>query len=147
MTTTTTDIGRSFFEAQDRLRGGPAAELCAPGYVASIAGFPTFDLAGHQQFASAFYAAFPDLDHTIDDVVVEDGKVAVRFTLTGTHRAAFDGIPATGRPIRVAASAVLHVAGGRVTRLDALFDQLGLLRQLGALPAPGARSERAGSAQ
>jgi steroid delta-isomerase-like uncharacterized protein len=130
----TTDIGRQFFEAQDRLRGGPAAELCAPDYVANIAGFPTFDLAGHQRFASAFYAAFPDLDHTVDDVVAENGKVSVRFTLTGTQRGEFNGIPATGRAIRVSAVAVLQVAGGRVRRLDAVFDQLGLLRQLGVLP-------------
>ena len=129
-------LGRRFFEAQDRLRGGPAAELCAPDYVANIAGFPPFDLAGHQQFAAAFYAAFPDLDHTIDNVVAENGSIAVRFTLTGTHQAPFNGIPATGKAIRVSAVVVLHVTDDRVSRLEGVFDQLGLLRQLGVLP-PG----------
>jgi predicted ester cyclase len=130
------DLGRRFFESQDRTKGGPAAELCAPGYVASIAGFPAFDRAGHEAFASAFYAAFPDLHHAIEEVVAADGRIAVRFTLTGTHSGDFDGIAPTGRSIRVAAIALLQVAEGRVRRVDGVFDQLGLLRQLGVLPSP-----------
>ena len=132
--TSTAGVAHAFFEAQDRLRGGPAPELCAPDYAASIAGFPTFDLAGHQQFAAAFYAAFPDVHHTVDDVVAGDGRVCARFTLAGTHRGDFGGIPATGRPIRVPAIAIMRVEGGRVRRLDGIFDQLGLLRQIGAVP-------------
>ena len=131
---TAAELGPRFFEAQDRLRGGPDPELCAPDYVAQIAGFPPFDLAGHQHFASAFYAAFPDIHHTIEDVVATDDQVAVRFTLTGTHQGPFNGIPATGNAIRVSAIAILRVTDGSVRRLDAVFDQIGMLRQLGVLP-------------
>ncbi|MGH9281086.1 MAG: hypothetical protein ACRD12_23750, partial [Acidimicrobiales bacterium] len=50
-----------FFEEQDRLRGGPADELCGEGYTAYLASFPPMDLEGHKGFAAAFYAAFPDM--------------------------------------------------------------------------------------
>jgi predicted ester cyclase len=58
-------------------------------------------LAGHQQFAQAFYAGFPDVRHVIEDTVADADTVAVRFTLHGTHRGDFMGIPPTGKTIAV----------------------------------------------
>ncbi len=132
----TKTIARSFFEAQDRLRGGPAPEQCAPTYTARIAGNPPLDLAGHQQFAAMFYGAFPDLYHTIDDVVGESDRAAVRFTLRGTQTGDFMGLPATGEPVVISAIAILRIVDGKVTELHGEFDQLGLLQQLGAVSAP-----------
>ena len=60
-------IGRKFFEAQDRLRGGPDPALCTVDYTADVNG-NHLDLAAHQGMASMFYAAFPDLQHIIEDV-------------------------------------------------------------------------------
>jgi predicted ester cyclase len=119
-------LGPLFFHAQDRLLGGPAAELCVPGYSATIGGNPSFDLAGHQAFARAFYAAFPDLHHTIEETVAEQAKVAVRFVLRGTHTG-------TRRAIEVNALAILHVAEDKVTELRANFDQIGMMKQLGVM--------------
>ena len=129
-------LGRRFFEAQDRLRGGPDPALCAPGYTAHLAGFPPLDLEGHQQFARAFYAAFPDLYHTVDDTFAEGGQVVVRFTLRGTHTGDFMGIPATGRPFTAGAAAVMRVEGGKVAEAHGVFDRLGLMQQLGVIPEP-----------
>lgn len=47
----------------------------------------------------------------------------------------FMGLPATGRTIAVPAIAILRVADGKVTELRAVFDQMGMLQQLGAAPA------------
>ena len=134
---TTRSLGPRFFQEQDRLRGGPADELCAPNYQAFIGDNPPMNLAGHQQFAKAFYAGFPDIGHTIDDVVADRSRAAVRFTLRGTHTADFMGIPATGKPIVVSAIAILQVAGGKVIELRAVFDQYGMMQQLGVLPPSG----------
>jgi hypothetical protein len=83
----TTDISRTlgpqFFLEQDRLRGGPSEAMCAPDYSAQIGGNPIMDLDGHQQFAKMFYAGIPDAKHTIEDVIAEPGKVAVRFMING----------------------------------------------------------------
>jgi predicted ester cyclase len=124
-----------FFEEQDRLRGGPPDELCAGEYTACLAGFPPMDLADHQDFATAFYGAFSDLAHTVEDLVAEDDRVAVRFRLTGTNSGSFMGHPASGNRIDVGAIAVMTVASGKVTDLHGEFDQMGLVQQIGALPA------------
>jgi steroid delta-isomerase-like uncharacterized protein len=131
-------IGTKFFQEQDRLRGGPSRDLCAPGYVARIAGFPALDIAGHEHFSKAFYEGFPDLQHAVEEAVAEGDRVVVRFTLRGTHKGSFMGVPATGKPISVSAVAILKVAGGKVSQLEGVFDQAGLMRQLGLLPEPSA---------
>jgi predicted ester cyclase len=127
-------LGSRFFIEQDRLRGGPAEELCAPEYTATIGGNPVMDRAGHEAFALGFYAGFPDAMHDVEEVFATADRVAVRFVIHGSHTGSFFGIPATGRPIKAAAHVILDVSGGRVTRLRALFDEAGLLRQLGVLP-------------
>ena len=127
------DLPERFFKGQDRLKGPPPPELLAPSYAAEVVGFPPMDAAGHGAFAQAFYAGFPDIYHTIDEATPTENGVAVRFTLRGTHTAAFMGIPATNRPITVSAMALLTVSDGRVTALRAMFDQLGMMRQLGVV--------------
>lgn len=93
------------------------------------------DMAGHSGFAVMFYQGFPDLYHTIDDVIGEGDKALVRFTLRGTQTGDFLGIPATNKPIEVSAIAILDFVDGRVARLKAQFDQLGMLQQSGVIPA------------
>jgi ketosteroid isomerase-like protein len=126
-------LARDFFAAQDRLRGGPDPALCAADYQAWLGGSPPVPREFHEGFARAFYAAFPDLTHTVDDVFAAGDRAAVRFTLRGTHQGAFFGIPATGRAVVVVANVLLTVRNGRVSELRGIFDEAGLLRQLGVL--------------
>jgi predicted ester cyclase len=128
-------LGRRFFAEQDRLRGGPAPELCSADYSAVLGGNPPMDRSGHEAFARAFYAGFPDLRHEVELVVADPEAVAVRFTLHGTHQAPLFGIPATGRTVDIAANVLMEVSGGRVRRLYGVFDEAGMLRQLGVLPS------------
>jgi predicted ester cyclase len=123
-------IGKRFFEAQDRLRGGPDAALCTVDYTADING-NNWDLEGHQQFAAAFYAAFPDLRHEFDDIQVREGAERVRLRLVGTHSGDFMGMAASGKPIEIAVDAILILVDGRVESLVGAFDQGELMRQLG----------------
>jgi len=92
-------LARDFFAAQDRLRGGPDPALCTADYQAWLGGSPPVPREFHEGFARAFYAAFPDLAHAVDDVFAASDRAAVRFTLRGTHQGAFFGIPATGRAV------------------------------------------------
>jgi predicted ester cyclase len=128
------DLPKLFFAGQDRLKGLLPPEHCAAGYVAEIVGFPRMDAKSHGEFGSAFYAGFPDIYHTVDETFVAGSRVATRFTLRGSHTGSFMGIPASGKRIEVQAFVWLTVEGDKVVRLQALFDQLGLLRQIGALP-------------
>ena len=127
-------LGRQFFEEQDRLRGGPAEALCAPGYEVVLGGFPAMNREGHEGFAKAFYAGFPDMKHHFEQVIATDSAVVVRFVRRGTHTGHLSGIPPSGRPAVIAAHVILHVAEGKVTRLFGIFDEAGMLRQLGVLP-------------
>jgi predicted ester cyclase len=123
-----------FFEAQDRLRGGPADDLCAEGYTAYLGNFPPFDLEGHKAFSATFYAGIPDLEHRIQEVIAEHDCAAVRFRLTGTHSGSLMGQPPSGKRIDAGAIALMRISAGKVTELRAEFDQMGLMQQIGALP-------------
>ncbi len=84
-----------------------------------------------------FRAAFPDLTGTIEDMVAEGDKVAVRATMRGTHQGELLGIPPTGRQVTVTLIDINRIEAGTFVERWAETDMLGLLHQLGAVPAPG----------
>lgn len=86
-------------------------------------------------FVRAFRAAFPDLHFEIEDVVANDDKVVWRCVGTGTQRAEFMGIPATGKSIRVQAIIMSRFEDGLWAEDRVCWDQLGMLQQLGVIPA------------
>jgi predicted ester cyclase len=61
-------------------------------------------------------------------------QVAVRFTLNGTHTGAFFGIPPSGRRVTIVANVLMRLENSRVKELRGVFDEAGLLRQIGVLP-------------
>ena len=130
-------IACRFLEGQDLHKGPPPAELCAPNYTANIVGFPSMDLAGHAELARAFYGAFPDLKHIIEDAVGEGDKAAIRFRLRGTQRGEFMGVAPTNKEVEIAGVAIFRMVGGKASELWETFDQLGLMQQLGMIPPPG----------
>jgi len=97
--------------------------------------FMQMDAKADGEFGAAFYAGFPDIFHTVDETFVGGDGMTTRFTLRGSHTDDFMGIPASGRRVEVQVFVRLTVANGKVARLQAIFDQLGLLRQIGALPS------------
>ena len=84
-----------------------------------------------------FYAALPDLPHTIDDVIADGDRVAASLTARGTHEEAFQNLPPTGKSIIFTGMRFYRMAGGKIAEEWANLDQLGLMQQLGAIPAPG----------
>ena len=127
-------LAQRFFEAQDRLRGGPDASFCSADYQAELGGYPPMPREGHEQFALAFYAGFPDLHHEFLEIISTDEIAVVRFALHGTHTGTLFGIPATQRTVRIVCNVILHITDGLVTRLQGVFDEAGMLRQIGVLP-------------
>ncbi len=81
-------------------------------------------------------SAFPDIHWTVDEMVAEGDKVFSRFTWSGTHEGAFLGVPATGRRITVKGMVIDRLAAGKMADSRILMDTLGMMQQLGALPAP-----------
>lgn len=81
-------------------------------------------------------AAFPDLRVTVEDMVAEGDRVAVRATWRGTHRGPFLALAPTGRSFVFSGMVFWRFAGGRLAERWAEIDRMGLMQQLGALPAP-----------
>jgi len=93
-------------------------------------------LDGLKDVVRAMRTGFPDLVFSVEEQIAEDDKVVSRFEWTGTHRGEFLGIPATGRPVRVWGMVIDRLVEGRIKDTRILMDTLGLMGQLGALPAP-----------
>jgi steroid delta-isomerase-like uncharacterized protein len=85
---------------------------------------------------AAITAAFPDVRITPEELIGEGNKVVVRWTLRGTHRGPFRGLPPTGRPVVWPGVDVYTVVAGQITELVRAADTLALLEQLGAAPPP-----------
>jgi predicted ester cyclase len=83
-----------------------------------------------------YIAAFPDMRVPIEDVVAEGDKVAVRWALEATHQGAFLGILPTGKRIRMNGISILRPADGKIAEQWEQSDRMGLLQQLGVIPAP-----------
>ena len=96
---------------------------------------PGLEGAKRQRWA-LYFAAIPDLHATIDDMVAEGDKVSVRFTVTGTQEGELMGVAPTGKRFDVAAMCIYRIAEGKVAEQWEQIDMLGLMRQLGAIPAP-----------
>jgi steroid delta-isomerase-like uncharacterized protein len=94
-----------------------------------------------KRFMGEFHAAFPDFHTTIEDQIAEGDKVVTRWTARGTHQGDFRGIPATGNQITVTGIGIFRFSDGKVVESWDNFDQLGMMRQLGAIPAPGQSEE------
>ena len=113
-----------------------AEELLAPDYRLHFPGMTgPLDREGHLRLLQAFWAAFPDWQETVEDVVAEGDRVVIRVTGRGTHEGTFQGIPPTGRQVTATGVGVARIAGGRIAETWAAYDALGLLQQLGAVPS------------
>ncbi len=94
--------------------------------------------AEFKPFVRNLRGALPDMRITIDDMLAEGDKVTVRITIEGTHKGGSLGFAPSGRRVRIAGLVIVRIANGQLVEGWNSWDQLGLLRQIGALPAqPG----------
>jgi steroid delta-isomerase-like uncharacterized protein len=78
--------------------------------------------------------AYPDIRFILEDLVAEGDIVAARYHWEATHAGQFVGIPATGKKVSVKGMDFYRFSGGRIIEHWDTVDELGLLRQLGAIP-------------
>jgi steroid delta-isomerase-like uncharacterized protein len=88
-------------------------------------------------FYAGIHGAFDGPQLAFHEVFGDDERLVCRFTLTGTHRGEFLGIPATGREVSVDGITILHFRDGRCAERWSNADMLGWLVQLGAVEPPG----------
>jgi steroid delta-isomerase-like uncharacterized protein len=85
-------------------------------------------------FLAAYRAAFPDAISTVEDQVAEGDRVATRWRARGTHRGPLGDMAATGRAFEMDGVTIERIEDGRIAEIWVARDELGLMRQLGALP-------------
>jgi predicted ester cyclase len=84
-----------------------------------------------------FRNALPDLTYTVEDQITEGDKVATRYKVSGTHQGEFFGVPPTGERVQMTGIMIDCFEGGKMVEEWPEYDLLGVMRQLGAVPAPG----------
>ena len=117
-----------------------ADELYSPDYVTHSLG-PDFapTLEGLKIFIRALREGMPDLQCPVEETVAEGDRVAGRFSLRGTQNGTLLGIPATGKTVHVGVMVIARFdERGKWVEDWAAWDQLGMLQQLGVIPAPAA---------
>ena len=97
---------------------------------------PTRGPEGVKQFYSQFLAAYPDASMTIEEQIADGDYVATRWTGRGTQKGDLMGIPATGKQVTVTGITISRIAGGKIAEEWSNWDTLGMMQQLGAVPAP-----------
>jgi steroid delta-isomerase-like uncharacterized protein len=98
-------------------------------------GSERLDGDAHKRFTAELVEAFPDTRIDVQHTVVEGDSVCIRYLWTGTHTGAMMGAEPTGRAIAVVGLTHLRVVGDQVAEEWEQVDTLGLMQQLGLVPA------------
>ena len=91
-------------------------------------------LNGLKDVLRGMHAAFPDMKWVVEEQVESADKVVSRFVWSGTHRAPFLGVPATGRRVTVWGMVIDQFNGEKIKSTRIIMDALGLMAQLGVFP-------------
>jgi steroid delta-isomerase-like uncharacterized protein len=140
LTETNKTVSRRFFEevfgkgklnvldeiiAKDHVNSGPG----------TLPGLPTGP-EGTKQLVTVYRNAFPDLHLTVDEQIAEGDKVMTRWTAHGTNKGELLGMPATDKSSTVTGISIDRLVNGKVAESWGLFDQFGMMQQLGVIPTP-----------
>jgi steroid delta-isomerase-like uncharacterized protein len=113
-------------------------ELISPEAIFHVPGRPEplKGLEGYMMIIGMMRSGFSNIQWTINDLVLDENKVAALFTMTGTHDGTFFGVPPSGKPINVRAINIYQLSDGKIITEYGQPDLMGLMMQIGALPPP-----------
>jgi steroid delta-isomerase-like uncharacterized protein len=86
--------------------------------------------AGVEKFVSQFLKSFPDLQHTVNEMITEGDQIAVQFSAQGTHQGEWMGFPATGKSILYTGVTWARFAQGKIVEHSTWWDKAGLIEQV-----------------
>ena len=116
------ELDRGNFEIMDA--------VFAPDLTFYFPGSPPMDRQATMEFANGAYSAFPDLQHTIEDLIAEGNRVVLRVTNRATHKGEFLGLPGTGKQVTITAIAIFRMADGKIAEIWGEADLAGLTQQI-----------------
>ena len=86
--------------------------------------------------SSPFLDAFPDVEIIDEDILVDGEKVVKRSINVATHTGTYEGIAPTGRRVSIAVISIDRIENGKIVETWMVWDEMGLMRQLGAEKMP-----------
>jgi len=124
-------------------------EVFVKGNVAAVDEFAAADFVPHswasvkpgienlKQAVTRVSSGLSDVRMTIEDMIAEGDRVAVRLTAHAVHKGKFMGMPATGKSYTISETHIFRVADGKIVEHWRDADLLGMMQQLSMSPAPG----------
>ena len=86
------------------------------------------------EFIETFRKAFPDLNIRIDDLFASNDRSCTAFTLRGTHKDDFMGVPATNNTVEVRGMVMSRFKDNKISEDCEILDNLSFYQQLGVVP-------------
>ena len=87
--------------------------------------------AAYRKQVQRFLDGLPDLKFTVDDTICEGDKMVVYWTITGTHRGEFLGVPPTNRKVTFSGITIHQIVERKILESNVIWDGLGLMKQFG----------------
>ncbi|HXX14822.1 MAG TPA: ester cyclase [Candidatus Eremiobacteraceae bacterium] len=87
--------------------------------------------SAYRRQVERFLAGLPDLKFTVDDTISEGNKLVVYWTIRGTHRGEFLGVPATNKKVAFSGITINLIGEGKILESTVVWDGLGLMKQFG----------------
>jgi steroid delta-isomerase-like uncharacterized protein len=97
---------------------------------------PVVGPQGVKDHLTSLMGAFPDLKFDVEETIADDDQIIVRWTARGTNTGDYFGMPATGKSIEITGMNTWRVRDGQAIEGWVNRDDMGLLQQLGVVPAP-----------
>jgi steroid delta-isomerase-like uncharacterized protein len=110
-------------------------ELVSTHYVNHAATTEEYRHGGARHIWEWVLSVFPDHHFQVEDAAADGQTVAILGTMTGTHEGELMDVAPTGKRVSVRQSHWFRVEEGKLTEHWAVRDDLGMLQQLGVLPA------------
>jgi steroid delta-isomerase-like uncharacterized protein len=87
--------------------------------------------SAYRRQVERFLTGLPDLHFEVDDTITEKDKLVVYWTITGTHRGEFLGVPPTNKKVSFTGITINQIRNGKIIESTVIWDGLGLLEQFG----------------
>jgi steroid delta-isomerase-like uncharacterized protein len=89
---------------------------------------------GFTKWFTQFHSAFPDFKIAVEHLVADEDNVAFAYTITGTHEGPFNGIPPTGKKIKVRGMQISKFnSDAKIVERWGASHEIGILQQIGAM--------------
>ncbi len=128
-------VRRFFEEGPSKGNLGAATELLSPNFSLHTPLPSAPGIQGINDIISTCRAAFEHLNVAVEDLVAEGDEVTARFIARGVHKGSFMNLPPTGKPITMTGIEIFRIEDGKIAELWGEANLLGLMAQLGILPA------------